>query len=62
MKRNIKKVDALRTEVSKLQSERQKLLNSVAKKRAKAKSELLKNVNPIIEVLYERKKYKNGNR
>ena len=44
-----KKVQALRSEVSKLQTERQKLLNSVAKKRAKAKNELLKNVNPLIE-------------
>jgi len=53
-----KKVDALRTEVSKLQSERQKLLNSVAKKRAKAKSELLKNVNPIIESYMKEKNIK----
>ncbi len=53
-----KKVDALRAEVSKLQSERKNLLNSVAKKRAKAKSELLKNVNPIIESYMKEKNIK----
>ena len=53
-----KKVKALRSEVSKLQTERQKLLNSVAKKRAKAKSELLKNVNPLIEQYMKEKNIK----
>tara|TARA_B100000963_G_scaffold353844_1_gene369253 strand:- start:2153 stop:2665 length:513 start_codon:yes stop_codon:yes gene_type:complete len=53
-----KKVDELRTQVSKLQSERSKLLSSVAKKRQKAKSELLKNVNPIIETYMKEKNIK----
>ena len=53
-----KKVEELRSQVSKLQTERQKLLNSVAKKRAKAKNELLKNVNPIIEQYMKEKNIK----
>ena len=44
-----KKVRDLRNKVSKLQNERNKLLNDVAQQRAKAKSELLKNLNPIIK-------------
>ena len=44
-----KKVTDLRNKVSKLQNERNKLLNDVAQQRAKAKSELLKNLNPIIK-------------
>ncbi len=53
-----KKVQDLRSQVSKLQTERQKLLNSVAKKRAKAKSELLKSVNPLIEQYMKEKNIK----
>mgnify|MGYP005996852667 FL=1 len=44
-----KKVDELRSKVSKLQKERQSLLNNVAKQRSKARTELLKNLNPILE-------------
>ena len=39
----------LRTSVSKLQKERNMLLESVAKQRSKARKELLKNLNPIIK-------------
>tara|TARA_Y100001958_G_C21027300_1_gene401609 strand:- start:145 stop:657 length:513 start_codon:yes stop_codon:yes gene_type:complete len=53
-----KRVQDLRSQVSKLQTERQKLLNSVAKKRAKAKSELLKSVNPLIEQYMKEKNIK----
>ena len=53
-----KKVNELRTEVSKLQKERQKLLNSVAQRRAKAKNELLKNLNPLIEAYMKEKNIK----
>ena len=44
-----KKVDELRSKVSKLPKERQSLLNNVAKQRSKARTELLKNLNPILE-------------
>ncbi len=44
-----KKVSDLRTSVSKLQKERNMLLESVAKQRSKARKELLKNLNPIIK-------------
>ena len=53
-----KKVKELRSQVSKLQTERQKLLNSVAQKRAKAKNELLKSVNPLIEQFMKEKNIK----
>ena len=53
-----KKVNELRTEVSKLQKERQKLPNSVAQRRAKAKNELLKNLNPLIEAYMKEKNIK----
>ena len=53
-----KKVNELRTQVSKLQTERQKLLNSVAQKRAKAKNELLKNLNPLIDGYMKEKNIK----
>jgi|TARA_Y100000389_G_C17102979_1_gene336858 outer membrane protein len=43
-----KKVTELRNKVSKLQKERNLLLETVSKQRKKAKSELLKNLNPII--------------
>ena len=44
-----KKVDELRTKVSNLQKERKDLLGDIAKKRSKARTELLKNLNPIME-------------
>ena len=44
-----KQVKALREKVSSLQTERNKLLDTVAKQRAKARSELLKTLNPIIK-------------
>ena len=53
-----KKVNELRTQVSKLQTERQKLLNSVAQRRAKAKNELLKSLNPLIEAYMKEKNIK----
>ena len=43
------KVDDLRSKVSNLQKKRNDLLQNISKKRAKAKNELLKNLNPIIE-------------
>ena len=44
-----KKVSELRIKVSSLQKQRSSLLESVSKQRAKARSELLKNLNPIIK-------------
>ena len=52
----VKKVNGLRQKVSSLQKERNKLLESVAKDRRKAKNELLKNLNPIIEAYMQEKK------
>ena len=52
----MKKVNELRKKVSSLQKERNKLLESVAKDRIKAKNELLKNLNPIIEAYMQEKK------
>ena len=43
-----KKINDLRKKVSTLQSERNKVLNSVANERAKAKKKLLENLNPIL--------------
>ena len=51
-----KKVSNLRSKVSSLQKERNKLLESVAKQRAKARSEILKNLNPIIKEYMKEKK------
>ena len=51
-----KKVQALRKKVSKLQSDKNKSLNDIAKLRAKAKTELLKNLNPIIKKYMEENK------
>jgi len=53
-----KKVDVLRSKVSKLQRDRQSLLNNIAKQRAKARSELLKNLNPILEKYMKEKNIK----
>ena len=44
-----KKVTALRNKVSSLQKERQTLLSSVASQRQKARTVLLKNLNPIVK-------------
>ena len=44
-----KKVQELRSQVSKLQTDRNKFLKIISEQRQKAKNELLKNVNPIIE-------------
>ena len=44
-----KKVTDLRQKVNSLQKERNTLLDQVAKQRAKARTELLKNLNPIIQ-------------
>ena len=52
------KVDSLRTKVSNLQKERNKLLQDVATQRAKARSELLKNLNPIIEEYMKEKNFR----
>ena len=51
-----KKVSNLRKSVSSLQKERNNLLNSVAKERKKARTELLKNLNPIIKDYMNEKK------
>ncbi len=50
------KVDKLRKEVSKLQKNRSEALQKISKQRAKAKSELLKNLNPIIKDYMQEKK------
>jgi len=44
-----KKVTDLRNKVQSLQKERNSLLEKVSKQRSKAKTELLKNLNPIIQ-------------
>ena len=51
-----KKVSVLRNKVSSLQKERNQLLETVAKQRSKARSELLKNINPIIKEYMKEKK------
>jgi outer membrane protein len=50
------KVTELRKKVTLLQKEREILLNDVGKKRAKARSELLKNLNPLIKEYMQEKK------
>ena len=50
------KVNYLRSKVLSLQKERNKLLENVSKQRAKAKTELLKNLNPIISEYMQSKK------
>ena len=44
-----KKILGLRKKVSELQKERSKILEEVAKQRAFAKTELLKNLNPVLK-------------
>ena len=51
-----KKVIELRTKVSSLQKDRSKLLEKIQKKRAKARNELLKNLNPLIKEYMQEKK------
>lgn len=51
-----KQVGSLRSSVSSLQKERNSLLNTVSKQRAKARNELLKNLNPIISEYMKEKK------
>ena len=51
-----KKVSDLRSKVSKLQQDRNALLESVAKQRSKARNELLKNLNPLIQEYMNEKK------
>ena len=46
----------MRKKVSNLQKERNDLLENVAKQRAKARTELLKNLNPIISEYMKEKK------
>ena len=51
-----KQVTKLREKVSSLQIQRNTLLESVAKQRSKARTELLKNLNPIIKEYMKEKK------
>jgi len=51
-----KKVSELRNKVSEIQKERGKLLENVAKQRAKARNEILKNLNPIVKNYMNEKK------
>ena len=51
-----KKVQELRKKVSVLQKDRKNLLENVAKQRARARSELLKNLNPIIKAYMQEKR------
>ena len=51
-----KKVSDLRLKVSKLQQDRNTLLETVAKQRSKARNELLKNLNPLIQDYMNEKK------
>ena len=48
-----KKVEELREKVFKLQNDKQNSLNSIAKSRALARQELIKNVNPILKTYME---------
>ena len=51
-----KKVKELRNKVSSLQKERNTLLSDVAKQRTKARTELLKNLNPLLKEYMNEKK------
>ena len=51
-----KKIGELRSKVNSLQKERNRLLETVAKQRNKAKNELLKNLNPIMKAYMSEKK------
>ena len=50
------KVNDLRKSVTSLQKERNKLLEDISKQRSKARTELLKNLNPIIQEYMQEKK------
>ena len=50
------KVQELRSKVAELQKQRNKLLQGVSDQRAKAKTKLLKNLNPIIKEYMKEKK------
>ena len=52
----IKKVNDLRKKVTQLQKDRNNLLEKVAKDKNKARNEILKNLNPIIESFKQEKK------
>ena len=52
----IKKVNSLRKKVSELQKSKNILLEKIGKARMKARNELLKNLNPIIEQYMQEKK------
>ena len=52
----IKKVNNLRKKVSDLQKSKNQLLDRIGKDRLKARNELLKNLNPIIEQYMQEKK------
>tara|TARA_B100001059_G_C17800617_1_gene565951 strand:- start:1088 stop:1612 length:525 start_codon:yes stop_codon:yes gene_type:complete len=51
-----KKVNELRKQVITLQKDKKNLLDTVAKQRSKARSELLKNLNPLIKEYMQEKK------
>ena len=51
----IKKVSDLRKKVSSLQTERKNFLEKISKDRSKARTELLKNLNPIIKEYMQEK-------
>ncbi len=51
-----KKVETLRKKVSDLQRNKQNSLTNIAKMRSKARTELLKNLNPIMKKYMEEKK------
>ena len=51
-----KRVTALRSKVSSLQKERNLLLETVSKQRSKARTEILKNLNPIVKDYMSEKK------
>lgn len=53
-----KKVNELRNKISGLQKERNSLLETVAKQRAKARNELLKNLNPLLSNYMKEKNIK----
>ena len=51
-----KRIDELRKKVAKLQTDKQNSLNEIAKSRAFARQELLKNINPILKAYMEENK------
>ena len=53
---NFGSVSELRNKVSEIQKERGRLLENVAKQRAKARNEILKNLNPIVKNYMNEKK------